>query len=261
MLVLGLAAFGYASARADPVVRAVSIALPGWPAGAPPQRVVLVSDLHIGSAAMDAARLARIVRQIDALSPDLVLMAGDFVFGHDPRAAIASARALERPLSGLHPRLGTIAVLGNHDYWTQPVLIREALERAGVTVLDNEAVRRGPLTIGGVSDSYTRHHDVAGTLAAMARLRGAPIVLTHSPDLAPDLPAHVPLLLAGHTHCGQAVVPFWGPISNVALPRYRCGVVREGRRTTIVTGGLGTSGPPLRYGAPPDLWLVTLGPR
>lgn len=261
-LLLGaVIAFGYASARADPLIREVHIALPDWPAGAQPQRVILVGDMHIGSPAMDAARLARIVRQIDALSPDLVLIAGDFVFGHDPQAAIASARALEQPLSGLHARLGTVAVLGNHDYWTQPMLIRGALERAGVNVLDNDAVQLGPLAIGGVSDSYSGHQNVARTLAAMARIRGARIVLTHSPDLAAALPPSVPLLLAGHTHCGQAVMPFWGPISKVALPRYLCGVMREGLRTIVVTGGLGTSGPPLRYGAPPDLWVVTVGPQ
>ena len=75
----GVMLLAFISARADPIVRRADVALPGWPAGAAPVRVVLVSDVHIGSAAMTPDRLTRIVGQINALSPDLVVLAGDFV--------------------------------------------------------------------------------------------------------------------------------------------------------------------------------------
>jgi predicted MPP superfamily phosphohydrolase len=96
----------------------------------------------------------------------------------------------------------------------------------------------------------------------MRRLTGARLILTHSPDIAPNLPPQVSLLLAGHTHCGQVVLPLLGPISEVSRygARYRCGIRREGGRIVVVTAGLGTSGGPFRLGAPPDLWLLTLGP-
>jgi predicted MPP superfamily phosphohydrolase len=258
-LALLLFGWGFLNARADPVVRRASLVLPDWPAGAAPVRVILFSDVHIASATMDTARLARIVGQVNALKPDLVLVAGDFASGHDSARAAAMADGLA-PLAGLRARLGTIATFGNHDEWTSPVLIRGALERAGVTLLDNQAVQRGPLAIGGAGDAYTHHQDMPTLREAMHNLTGARIVLTHSPDLAPQLPADMPLLLAGHTHCGQIVLPLYGPATHVAAPRYRCGIVHEKGRTIVVTGGLGTSTVPLRFGAPPDLWLLTLGP-
>ncbi|WP_233150943.1 metallophosphoesterase [Sphingomonas mollis] len=254
----GVLAVAHRQARADPVVRRASVALPRWPADAPPVTVALLSDLHVGNAAMDAERLARIVTQVNRLKPDLVVIAGDFIAGHTP--ADASAAPQLAPLRRLTPRLGTIAVLGNHDYWTDPSRVRATLRAAGVTVLANEAVQRGPLAIGGLDDQPTHHDRLPATLAAMRRLGGASVMVAHSPDIAPGLPDDAPLLMAGHTHCGQIVLPLYGALGHVSRfgDRYRCGVVREGDRTTIVGAGLGTSVLPLRLGAPADLWLVRL---
>lgn len=252
----------YGEARRDPVVRSGAIRLPRWPAGQRPVRAVLISDIHVGSAAMDAARLDRIVGRIDALQPDIVFIAGDFIFGHDPNGARRLGDAMIAPLSRLRAPLGIVAVLGNHDHWTGPDVVRKQLERAGVIVIENDAVVRGPLAIGGVGDDFSHHDDLGRTIKALSALRGAPILLTHSPDIAPALTARTPLLLAGHTHCGQVVLPFWGPVSEVSKygARYRCGIQREEGRAVVVTAGLGTSGGPFRLGAPPDLWLLTLGP-
>ena len=89
-------------------------------------------------------------------------------------------------------------------------------------------------------------------------------VLTHSPDVAPDLPSSLPLVLAGHIHCGQVVLPWIGPLimrapkdhwRQLYNPRYRCGIVRDGARTTIVTADAGSGTSPIRLGAMPDWWL------
>jgi predicted MPP superfamily phosphohydrolase len=253
--------WGYSNARADPIVRQTRINLPDWPRGAAPIRVVLISDVHIGNMAMDSARLSRIVAQINALKPDIVLIAGDFVYGHDPVAARGYAQQLIEPLSALRAPLGVVATLGNHDEWTSPGSINAALARAHITVLENQAIARGPLAIAGVGDAFSGHADPFATGVALNPLRGARIALSHSPDLAPHLMSGIGVFFAGHTHCGQAVLPFIGPVSKVSTDRYLCGIVQDGTRTTIVTGGLGTSGVPLRYGAPPDLWVVTLGPK
>jgi predicted MPP superfamily phosphohydrolase len=258
LLALLLFGWGYLNARADPVVRRATVVFPGWPQGAPPVRAILLSDMHVGGVTMDTGRLVRIVAQVKALKPDLVLIAGDFASGHDPAKVGHLVESLA-PLSALRPRLGVVATLGNHDEWTNPALIRHALERAGVTVIDNEAVQRGPLVIGGAGDAYTRHQDMPKLAAAMRGLAGARLVVTHSPDIAPLLPKEVALLLAGHTHCGQIVLPLYGPVAQVAAPRYRCGVIHESGRTIVVTAGLGTSTVPMRFGAPPDLWVLTLG--
>lgn len=257
---VALVALGWQNARADPIVRHTAVALPGWPVGAPPITVALLSDIHMESAAMDEPRLARIVAQVNTLRPDLIVIAGDFVEGRGDHEAERALPLLARALGGLRAPLGTVAVLGNHDYWTDAEPLARMLAGIGIVVLRNGATPVGPLALAGLDDQPTHHARFAPTLAALRKLRGAGVMLAHSPDIAPKLPASVTLLLAGHTHCGQVVLPLIGPPVEVAASRYRCGIVREGARTTIVTAGLGTSNLPVRLGAPPDLWLVRLGP-
>lgn len=259
LLLAGFLGWCFREATSDPLVRRAEVALPGLER---PVRIALLSDIHIGTAAMGPERLGRIVAQVNALKPDLVVIAGDFIFGHDPRGAAKLGPAMVGPLRQLRAPLGVAAVLGNHDYWTGPQAVRDQLARAGVTVLENDAAPRGPVALGGISDDFSGHADIAATLRA-ARAIGRPIVLvTHSPDVAPDLPADAHLLLAGHTHCGQVLIFGRNVAPEVSRygSRYRCGLVREGGRTVIVTAGLGTSGVPFRLGARPDIWLVTLVP-
>lgn len=256
-----IVAYAFAEAWRDPVVRHAHIAVTGWPAGQAPTRVLVMSDIHIGNATMTEGRLSRLVAQANALHPDLVLLAGDFISGSEPGRADSIAPALRKPLRGLRARLGIVAVPGNHDHATGIAAVRHALGEAEVTVLANNAVRRGPLLVIGVDDAASDHADVHATRAALRGLGGIPLVVTHSPDIVPKLPADWPLAIAGHTHCGQVVLPLYGAPITVSRygNRYRCGIKREGRRITIVTGGLGTSDMPFRLGAPPDLWVLDLG--
>lgn len=256
-----LLAIGWRNARAVPVVRRESVAMTDWPADTAPVTVALLSDIHMESAAIDEARLTAIVAQVNALRPDLVLIAGDFVEGRGAGRSLRAVPILRRTLARLRAPLGIVAVPGNHDYWTDAEPLFAALRASGITVLRNEARRVGPLALGGLDDQSTGHARPSPTLDAMRRLPGARVMLAHSPDIAPRLPGDVGLLLAGHTHCGQVVLPLIGAPVQVSAERYRCGVVREGARTTIVTAGLGTSNLPIRFNAPPDLWLLTLGPR
>jgi len=259
LLGAGFLGWCFREATSDPVVRRAEVAMPGLER---PVTIALLSDIHVGTAAMRPKRLGRIVAQVNALKPDLVVIAGDFIFGHDPKGAAKLGPAMVGPLSELRAPLGVAAVLGNHDYWTGPRAVRAQLARAGVTVLENSAVLRGPVALGGISDDFSGHADVPATMRAARRL-GKPIVLvTHSPDVAPDLPADAHLLLAGHTHCGQVLVLGQNIAPEVSRygRRYRCGLVREGTRTVVVTAGLGTSGVPFRLGARPDMWLLTLMP-
>ena len=87
-------------------------------------------------------------------------------------------------------------------------------------------------------------------------------MLSHSPDPFADLPPDIGLMVAGYTHCGQVSLPLIGPIVSFSDygKRYACGLIREGGKTLIVGAGLGTSMIPLRIGAPPDMWLIELGP-
>ena len=265
LLVAGLAGlgWGYRTATADPVVREAEVALAGWPAGKAPLRALLVSDIHVAGPDMPPARLARIVEQMRALRPDLVLIAGDLVSDKrwsTRRYTMAEAVA---PLGRLRPPLGVFAVLGNHDHWRHAGQARAALRAAGVRVLDNAAARAGPLAIGGLDDAFTDRDDLAATLRAIDRISGVPVLLSHSPDPFPAVPARIGLMVAGHTHCGQIVLPLYGTISTMSEhgDRYACGRIDEGGKSLFVTAGLGTSLLPLRIGARPDMWLIRIGPE
>ena len=264
LVAFGLLSTGWAywTAIADPVVREAELGLPGWPAGAAPVRAVLLADLHVAGPDMPPERLARIVAQVNALRPDLVLIAGDFISDRRVSTRAYAFTEAVAPLAALRSRLGTVAVLGNHDHWRGAAEARQALARIGIRVLDNEGAEIGPLAIGGLDDAFTGHADLAATLNAMRALAGARIILSHSPDPFPRLPRDVALMLAGHTHCGQIRLPLIGAVSTMSDygDRYACGLIRESGRTLIVTAGLGTSILPLRLGAVPDLWLVRLGP-
>lgn len=245
---------------ATPVVFQADIALPDYPEGAPPVRVVLLSDLHVSGPDMPPSRLAKIVTQINALQPDVVAIAGDFISDKAIATKHYSYREALMPLTGLRPKLGTVAVLGNHDHWRNSGDARAGLGHNGIVVLQNEAVRMGPLAIGGVDDYYTAHSDGAKTAAAMERVGGAALVITHSPDLFPIMPGNARLMLAGHTHCGQIRYPWGGSPATMSRfgERYSCGRVDEKGRMLIVTGGLGTSILPFRLFSKPDMWVVTL---
>jgi hypothetical protein len=260
---MGLAVLGYAyaTAVADPVVRRTTVSLADWPAGARPIEVLLISDIHVAGPDMPPERLARIVEQINRLEPDLVLLAGDFIGDRTVSTRLYPVAEALTPLQGL--RAPAVAVLGNHDHWGSAPETRTAMARAGIVVLDNAAVSMGPLTVGGLDDDFTGRADLAATLAAMAGRRGARVILSHSPDPFPEVPGDVGLMLAGHTHCGQIRLPWYGAVSTMSEhgDRYACGRVNEAGKTLIVGAGVGTSILPLRLGAVPDMWLIALGPR
>lgn len=258
-LAFALAGWMYWTAVMDPVVRRTEVRLPGLER---PVRALLMSDIHVGGPDMPPSRLERIVAQINALRPDLVLVAGDLITEKRLATRLYSMGEAIAPLAGLRPRIGTFAVLGNHDHWADPAGARAALRRAGITLLENGAAPAGPIAIGGLDDAFTGRDDLVRTVAALRRLPGAPILLSHSPDPFPRVPPDIRLMAAGHTHCGQARLPFFGALKTMSAygQRYACGRIDEEGKTLVVTAGLGTSGIWFRLGAVPDLWLIELRP-
>lgn len=263
-LVLPLAAAGWILlvhmvllAGSAPVRRDAAIALPGWPAGTPPLRIALVSDLHTAWPGDTPARLAATMATIAAAKPDLLVVAGDVLSNGSIARGYPLARSIA-PLAVVRPRLGCIAVQGNHD--TVPVeALAAGYARVGCTLLANQAVRRGPLAVMGVLNTAT---DTAAAVAAARAMGGVPVFVTHAPEPIYDLPRGVALALGGHTHCGQVVPPLLGVLwQEDPRGRYECGLVREPARglATVVGAGLGTSNLPIRLGAAPEWWLVTIG--
>jgi predicted MPP superfamily phosphohydrolase len=260
VLPLATAAFMYSNAVRDPVIRRATIEMPDWPKTASPLRVALLSDIHVVGPDMPPSRLARMVPQINALNADVILIAGDFV--SDKRSAIRIYSGAEglAPLADLRARGGVYAVLGNHDHWRDAAEISQALRRAKIRILTNEAITIGGMRLGGLDDDYTGNSDLQGTVAAMRSGPGGRVLLSHSPDIGPPTPKDVTLILAGHTHCGQIRLPILGAISYVSKygERFGCGLITEGSRRVVVTAGIGTSILPFRLGAPSDVWLLTL---
>jgi predicted MPP superfamily phosphohydrolase len=218
-------------------------------------RLLLLADLHVQAPDMTPARVERIVQKANALRADIVVLAGDFR-GTSFRAsgAYEEAQAIA-PLAKLQAATGVYAVLGNNDRARSDTAIA-ALSAAGITVLESRAVQLGPIALGGLRTRY------GSTIRRLLALQGTRILVSHSPDGFAQLPPGVHLMLAGHTHCGQVVLPFLGALATGSQygDRYRCGITVENGRTLVVTAGLGTSNVPFRIGAPPDMWLVELKP-
>jgi predicted MPP superfamily phosphohydrolase len=244
-------------------VRELDLRLPRWPARYPGFRLAVVSDLHAGGPHVGLDRIERVVAETNALRPHLIALLGDYV---DPEVVLGQRidpEHVTRRLGALSAPLGTVAVLGNHDWAHDAPRIAGALRSAGIRVLENGAVRiaRTPheLWVAGVADMGRRRPDVERALAAVPDDAGV-LLLSHDPDVFPRVPARVALTVAGHTHGGQVNVPIarrrWVPSRHGE--RFADGHVVEGGRHLVVSRGIGTSRLPVRLGAPPEIVLLTL---
>ena len=258
-----LLAIGFSNATNDPIVREAKVEVDDWPTDTPPFTVLALSDIHVAGPDMPPERLVRIAEKLNAIEPDLVVIAGDLVSEKRIATKLYPPGQMADALAKLGADQGVLVVPGNHDHWAGIEPIVAALEEAGISIAANEAVKRGPLLVAAIDDHFTDHDDVAATFASLDALGPGPtIVVTHSPDVIPELPRPVDAAFAGHTHCGQISLPVLGPVAYMSRfgDRYACGDIDDNGQRVFVTAGLGTSLLPLRFGAPPDVWLVTFGP-
>jgi predicted MPP superfamily phosphohydrolase len=246
-------------------VAAYRLAVPHWPAECSGVTVAAVSDLHVGSPFNGIGNIERVVEALRRSKPDLVLLAGDYVIDNVLGGRFVSPEVSAKKLGEIEAPLGVLAVLGNHDWWLGAARVRAALEGNRIPVLEDSAVevRRGGCAfwIAGVGDFQEGRHDVAAALHEVPA--GAPVVvLTHNPDVFPDVPERVSLTVAGHTHGGQVRIPLVGrPIVPSRYgERYAIGSVVEDGRQLFVTPGIGTSIVPVRFLVPPEISLLTLTP-
>jgi predicted MPP superfamily phosphohydrolase len=245
--------------------------------------IAALADVHACRPWMDIERMHAIVDRTNALKPDLVVLLGDYVTGMR-RFVIDALPADEwsKALAKLRAPLGVHAVLGNHDWWGDqgaqarghgPTTARLALERAGIPVYENDAVRlekaRRSFWLAGLGDqlafvpSRKRAGGRIGVDDLAATLNKVPdgepvILLAHEPDIMPQVPERVSLVLSGHTHGGQVRLFGWSPVVPSRFGnRYAYGHVRE-QCDLIVSGGLGCSIMPVRFGMPPEIVLVSI---
>ena len=253
----------WSDTMSDPVVERLVVTTNQLPPGSEPITIALVADIHMAGPDMPPERVERIVEQTNALHAHIIAVAGDLVSEKRTGTRHYSPEDVIAPLGKLRARDGVVLVPGNHDHWYGwPELAAELAKFPHISVFQNTAGRFGPIVIGGMDDDSTGNDDIAATLQAMDRFSGVRVMLTHTPDLFPEVPSDMTLMMAGHTHCGQIAYPWGG--SPVQMSRYgdtyACGVVEEDGKTLVTSAGLGTSVLPLRFSTHPELWLIEIRP-
>jgi predicted MPP superfamily phosphohydrolase len=173
---------------------------------------------------------------------------------------MAEPEEIAAELKILRAKAGVFATLGNHDWWYDAPRVRQAFEKEGIRVLDNQAIKiehQGKaLWVAGFADAWAGRPNIAGTLRQITD--DAPVIgFTHNPQIFPSIPARVALTIAGHTHGGQIWLPFVGRPVISDWP-YHIGHYIEGGRHLFVTPGIGTSIFPVRFGVPPEISLLTI---
>lgn len=251
-LATGTVAYGVAYERHHLVRVDAEIPVSGLPPALDGLRIGLITDIH-HSATVSADAISRAVTTLKMAQPDLVVLGGDYVtFGN--RAYVEPVAELLTPLSGAS--FGSFAVLGNHDDDRD---MPAALSRRGFTVLKDQHTR---ISIRGEKVDLVGIRYWTRTVSHLTRvLKGTgptTILLAHDPRrLTQAALLDVPLVLSGHTHGGQALLPGVGAIAAREFP-VLAGFAREGNTSLFVSRGVGTVYVPVRINCPPDVAMLIL---
>ncbi|HYQ40414.1 MAG TPA: metallophosphoesterase [Polyangiaceae bacterium] len=216
-------------------------------------RVVFLTDLHI-TRALPPEYYEHIHELVSAQDPDLILMAGDYA--SQPQNIELVARLFARPWPA---RFGTFAVLGNHDFWTDPARIRETLSAAGVTFVGNHCQRlpdrAGRIAICGTETPW------GPALSAALDPQDLNLALSHTPDNIYRLAEQgASLVFAGHTHAGQLRLPL---IGSIVVPSrfgrlFDRGHFKVEGADLFVSGGVGADAPSFRLYCQPEILIVDI---
>lgn len=253
-----LATVGMAGGTGVPRVKEETISVNHLPDGADGLTVAVLADLHVDGITR-ADRIRKIVERTNALNPDIVIIAGDFVDGTVP----VHGDDL-RPLADLKARYGVFGVPGNHEYYSGYEEWMEFLPTLGIRMLHNEHVQTGggAVVLAGVTDPVAgimgkEVPDIRKALAG-APEKGVRILAAHQPRLAPEAAEHgVDLQVSGHTHGGMIA----GIDRLVARfnEGFVSGLYTVGGMKLYVSNGAGIwNGFPIRIGVPSEIVLIRL---
>ncbi|WP_455564597.1 metallophosphoesterase [Akkermansia massiliensis] len=253
-----LATVGMVGGTGVPRVKEETVAVNHLPEGADGLTVAVLADLHVDGITR-ADRIRKIVERTNALNPDIVIIAGDFVDGTVP----VHGDDL-RPLADLKAGYGVFGVPGNHEYYSGYEEWMEFLPTLGIRMLHNEHVQTGggAVVLAGVTDPVAgimgkEEPDIRKALAG-APEKGVRILASHQPRLAPEAAAHgVDLQVSGHTHGGMIA----GIDRLVARfnEGFVSGLYTVGNMKLYVSNGAGIwNGFPIRIGVPSEIVLIRL---
>ncbi len=249
----GTGAYGFLYGRHELEVTRAFIPVSGLPPALTGLRIGLLTDIHRSRwvSHEDVAHAAAVLQRE---APDIIILGGDYVTWGDRRFVHPSAEALT-PLTAPH---GVFGVLGNHD---DDHDMPAALAARGVEMLKDARTRvmvRGePLDLVGIRFWTRRAADIGSLLRGAAP---ATILVAHDPRrLAQAAALNVPLVLSGHTHGGQVVLPLLGAVAAQKFPVVS-GIGQRGDTTMFVSRGLGTIYVPVRVNCPPEVAILTLQP-
>ncbi len=218
-------------------------------------RIGLITDIH-HSASVSAEDVTRAVALLSAVPTDLIVLGGDYVTFGD-RDFVEPVAELLAPLS--EAREGSFAVLGNHD---DDKDMPAALIRRGFVVLKDQrttlTLRGERVDLAGIRFWTRRLPDIARVVRDSEALT---ILLAHDPRrLAEAADLNLPLVLSGHTHGGQIVLPGVGALAAKKFP-VLAGTARQGDTSLFVSRGVGTVYLPVRINCPPEVAVLTLRRR
>ncbi len=248
----GLGVYGVYERNAIGLTR-LELPVAGLSPGLAGLRIGLMTDVH-RSRWVSADDVTAAVTLLLSAAPDLIVLGGDYVSFAD-RAFVGPVAEVLRPLSAPH---GVFGILGNHDNERD---ISRALSGQRVQMLNDArttlTIRGEPLELAGLRYWTRRPADIASVLRGAT---GTVVLLAHDPRRLRDASGlNVPLVLSGHTHGGQVVLPGVGPLAARRFPVVS-GMEREGQTTIFVSRGVGTVYAPIRINCPPEVALLTLAP-
>jgi uncharacterized protein len=249
----GMGAYGYMYGRHQIESTRTDLAVDGLPPGLAGLRIGLLTDVHRSELVPDEDVDTAVTALMNE-RPDLIVLGGDYVTWGDRRFVGPAAEALAR-LSAPH---GVFGILGNHD---DDHDMPAALMKNGVQMLKDArtrlTIKHDVLDIVGIRFWTKRASDIAAlTRGASA----ATMLLAHDPRrLAEAVGLGIPLVLSGHTHGGQVVLPVVGAVAARKFPVV-AGIARRERTTMFVSRGIGTIYVPVRINCPPEVAVLTLQP-
>ncbi len=240
-------------------INQVALALPRLSPEFDHYKIVHLSDFHIGTW-LKRKQLSQAVDLVNQQNPHLVAITGDFVT-YTPQHFFDD---LAGELTRLSAEDGILAVLGNHDHWSDPQVVRQILKAAGVVELQNSVytIRRKQalLHFAGIDDFMESRDDLGKVLNALPD-HGAAILLAHEPDFALISAAsgRFDLQISGHSHGGQVVLSRLGALILPSYARkFPSGLYQINGMFVYTNRGLGTSEIQVRYRCPPEITVITL---